>query len=64
MVDPVIHLVGWTCSVAGFAPITMINGPIRRDIGLNCGNNLLSGYNKPNAAPGNICCKRHNSMCC
>lgn len=50
MVDPAIHLVGWTCSVAGFAPITMINGPIRRDIGLNCGNNLLSGYNKPNAA--------------
>lgn len=50
MVDPAIHLVGWTCSVAGFAPITMINGPIRKDIGLNCGSNLLSPYNKANAA--------------
>lgn len=48
MANPIIHLVGWTCSVAGFAPIIMINGPIRKQIGLNCGNNLLSPYFKPN----------------
>ena len=48
MVDPAIHLVGWTCSVAGFAPIIMVNGRIRKDIGLNCGNNLLSPYFKAN----------------
>ncbi len=48
MVDPAIHLVGWTCSVAGFAPVIMVNGPIRNDIGLNCSNNLLSPYFKAN----------------
>lgn len=50
MADPVIHLVGWTCSVAGFAPLIMINGPIRNQIGINCGSNLLSPYYKASAA--------------
>lgn len=48
MNDPVIHLVGWTCSVAGFAPVMMVNGPIRNDIGLNCSNNYASPYFKAN----------------
>ena len=48
MADPVIHLVGWTCSVAGFAPVIMVNGPIRNQIGMNCGNNILSPYFKAN----------------
>lgn len=52
MTDPKIHLVGWTCSVAGFAPIITINGPIRKQIGINCGNNILSPYFKANAAIG------------
>lgn len=52
MTDPRIHLVGWTCSVAGFAPIITINGPIRRQIGLNCGNNILSPYFKANSTIG------------
>jgi len=50
MVDPAIHLVGWTCSVAGFAPLIMVNGPIRQAVGLNCSSNLLSPYFKANTA--------------
>lgn len=49
MTAPDVHLVGWTCSVAGFAPIITINGPIREQIGLNCGENFLSPYVKANA---------------
>lgn len=46
MVDPKIHLVGWTCSVAGFAPLITVNGPIAKQIGLNSGHNFLSPYEK------------------
>ena len=52
MTDPCLHLVGWTCSVAGFAPLILINGPICRQIGLNCSNNILSPYWKANATIG------------
>lgn len=48
MADPVIHLVGWTCSVAGFAPIMVLNGPIRKAVGVNCSNNYASPYFKAN----------------
>ena len=48
MVDPKVHIVGWTCSVAGFAPVFMLNGPIREAIGLNCTNNFLSPYGQAN----------------
>ena len=44
MVDPKVHIVGWTCSVAGFAPVFMLNGPIREALGINCSNNFLSPY--------------------
>jgi len=47
---PEISLTGWTCSVAGFAPLIIINGPIRRDIALNCTDNILSPYFIANAA--------------
>lgn len=49
MVDPCIHLEGWTCSVAGFAPVMIINGPIRNQIKVNGSGNLLSPYYKANA---------------
>lgn len=48
MTDEKIHLVGWTCSVAGFAPLLIVNGPVRRQIGLNCDNNILSPYFRSN----------------
>lgn len=44
MVDPKVHIVGWTCSVAGFAPVFMLNGPIREALGVTSSNNFLSPY--------------------
>ncbi|MCC8079687.1 MAG: hypothetical protein LIO57_06485 [Oscillospiraceae bacterium] len=44
MADPKLSLVGWQCSVAGFAPMIIINGPVRHDIHLNCVDNVLSPY--------------------
>jgi len=46
MVDPIIHLEGWTCSVASWAPMIIINGPIRRDLNMNTKGAFLSPYYK------------------
>lgn len=45
----VIKLEGWTCSNAGWLPMIVISGPIRKAIGINCGRNLLSAYTRPQA---------------
>ena len=50
LASPEISLTGWMCSVAGFAPMVIINGPVREDIGLNCTNNVLSPYYLPNTS--------------
>ena len=44
MADPALSLPGWQCSVAGFAPMIIVNGPVRRDIALNSTDNVLSPY--------------------
>jgi len=49
MVDPVIHLEGWTCSVSSWAPMMIVNGPIRRDISINGAGAVMSPYYKANA---------------
>ena len=49
MVDPVIHLEGWTCSVASWAPLIVVNGPIRRDLNMNSSGAILSPYYKASA---------------
>ncbi|MGI5972029.1 MAG: UGSC family (seleno)protein, partial [Oscillospiraceae bacterium] len=49
MADDIIKLEGWTCSNAGWAPTVVISGPIRKDIGINTGRNLLSPYTRPSA---------------
>lgn len=46
MVDSVIHLEGWTCSVAGWTPLIIVNGPIRRDLNMNSAGAILSPYYK------------------
>jgi hypothetical protein len=46
MVDPVIHLEGWTCSVASWAPLMIINGQVRRDLNMNGDGAILSPYYK------------------
>jgi hypothetical protein len=50
MTDPRMWLEAYTCSVASWAPLLIINGPIRHDINVNSGVTLLSPYHKANAA--------------
>lgn len=50
MVDPRMWLEAYTCSVASWAPLLIINGPIRHDLNVNSGVGLLSPYYKANAA--------------
>jgi hypothetical protein len=49
IVDSKIHLEGWTCSVASWAPLIIINGPIRRDLKMNSGGAVMSPYYKANS---------------
>ena len=46
MVDSKIHLEGWTCSVASWAPLIIVNGPVRGDIHMNSKGAVLSPYFK------------------
>lgn len=50
MADSRISLTGWMCSVAGFAPMIIVNGPVRHEIALNCTDNVLSPYFLPNTS--------------
>ena len=49
MASDKLHLVGWTCSTAGFAPIITLSGPIRKAISANCVGSAMSPLYKPNA---------------
>jgi len=44
LVDPRMWLEAYTCSVASWAPMVMINGPIRHDIDIHSGATLLTPY--------------------
>lgn len=50
MVDPRMWLEAYTCSVASWAPLIIINGPIRHDLQVNSGVGVFSPYYKANAA--------------
>lgn len=50
LVDPRYWLEAYTCSVASWAPLIMVNGRVRNDLGLCNGPTLLSPYQKGNAA--------------
>ncbi|MBN1191699.1 MAG: hypothetical protein JXA46_18240 [Dehalococcoidales bacterium] len=52
MMDPKIHLEGWTCSRASWGPFIVINGLIRRDINVHSGGQLMSSYHRANATIG------------
>jgi hypothetical protein len=52
MVDPRFWIEAYTCSVASWAPMLIVNGPIRHDIDINCGVGVFSPYNRANAAIG------------
>ena len=52
MMEPQIHLVGWTCSVAGFAPNLVVSGPAAKDAGINATTTVLSPYFRANSSIG------------
>jgi hypothetical protein len=49
---PKIWLEGYTCSVASWAPILCVNGPVRNDLDINKRGNLMSPYYRANAGIG------------
>jgi hypothetical protein len=52
MLDPKIRIVGYSCSFANWAPLWIINGPIRKDLNIHDGRATMSPYYKPNVAIG------------
>jgi hypothetical protein len=52
MIDPKVKITGYSCSVASWAPLWIINGPIRNDLNVNSGVALMSPYYRANAAIG------------
>jgi len=48
--DPRSWVEAYTCSNASWAPLLMVNGPIRADLNLNGGPAVFSPYRKANAA--------------
>jgi hypothetical protein len=52
MLEPSFHLDHLATSTKGNAPLILVNGPIRHEIGLNCGKNVLGPGNRANATIG------------
>jgi hypothetical protein len=50
--QPEYGLHGSTASTGGSAPFVVVNGPIRREIGMNATHNALANGNRPNATIG------------
>jgi hypothetical protein len=50
LADPHMWVEAYTCSVASWAPLLMVNGPVRKDLDLTVGPALLSPYKRGNAA--------------
>ena len=49
MVDPKIHLEGWTCSAGSWAPLIIISGKLAGQLKFNTGQNFMSPYLKPSS---------------
>lgn len=52
MCEPEFNLHGCTASTGGSAPFLVVNGPVRRALGMNATHNALGGGNRANAAIG------------
>ena len=52
MLDPVFNLVGPSSSMGGSGILTIINGPVVRDLNINARNNLFGPGNRANATIG------------
>ena len=52
MADPAYNLHGSAASTGGAAPLMVVNGPVRNEIGMNGGGNVFGPGNRANAAIG------------
>ena len=52
MLDPVFNLVGPSSSMGGSAILTIVNGPVVRELNINARNNLFGPGNRANATIG------------
>jgi hypothetical protein len=52
MCEPEFGLHGVTASTGGSAPLVVVNGPVRRALGMNATHNVLGNGNRPNATIG------------
>ena len=52
MLDPVFNLVGPSSSMGGSGILTIINGPVTRELNINARNNLFGPGNRANATIG------------
>jgi len=52
MLDPMFNLVGPSSSMGGSAILSIVNGPVAQEIGLNSRNNLFGPGNRANATIG------------
>ena len=50
LVDPLVWSEAFTISVASWAPMFVVNGPVRHDIDISYGVGVFSPYNRANAA--------------
>ena len=50
--DPDSHFVAWGFSAGSWSPFWIINGPIRKELNINCGSGVLSPGDIANAAIG------------
>ncbi|MBI5503811.1 MAG: redoxin domain-containing protein [Deltaproteobacteria bacterium] len=52
VLDPAFNLHGVTNTTHSCGPVLIVNGPVRRRIGMNSGMNCLGGWNRANATIG------------
>ena len=52
MLDPAFNLIGPSSSLGGAAILAIVNGPVVRDLGINCRNNLFGPGNRANSTIG------------
>jgi hypothetical protein len=52
VVDPRMWIEAYTCSMASWEPLVILNGPIRKDLNVNYGTTYLSPYYRTNACVG------------
>ena len=52
MCEPEFGLHGVTASTGGSAPLVVVNGPVRRTLGMNATHNVLGNGSRPNATIG------------